>query len=104
MNRLISIFVIIIISCCLLKPSFSEPSFTVSSPNPRTKSHPTFDVDGFCKLRGNKSSWRITTGEALLFRAVITRIYEQAIPMVFEHNSYIWTTGRPVSALQHSPG
>lgn len=100
MNPLISIIVIIIISCCLLRLSFSKPSFTLRSPNPHAKSHPKFDIDCFCKLLGNKSRERNTTGEIILVTAVITRIYGQAIPMLFEHNSYIWTKGRSINALQ----
>lgn len=54
MNQLISIIVIIIISCCLLRLSFSKPSFTLRSLNPYAKSHPKFDVDCFCKLLGGQ--------------------------------------------------
>lgn len=103
MNRLISIIVIIIISCCLLILSFSKPSFTLRSPNPHAKSLPKFDVDCFCKLLGNKSRERSATGEIVLLMAVITRIYGQTIPMLFEHNSYICTKGRSINALQSSP-
>lgn len=87
MNLLISIIFIIIISCCLLRLIFSKPPFTLRSPNPHAKSHPKFDADCFCKLLGNKSSERSTTCEIVLFTAGITRIYGQAIPKLFEHNS-----------------
>lgn len=96
MNQLTSITVIITISCCLLKLRFfSKPSFTFGSPNPHTKSHPKFHADCFCKLLGNKSRERSTTGKIILFTGVIARIYGPASSIVFEHNSYIWINGGP---------
>lgn len=100
MNRLISIIVIIIISCCLQRLIFSKPFFTLRSPNPHANSRPKFDVDCFYKLLGNKNSERSTTGEIVLFTAVITRIYGRAIPMLFEHNSSTCTKRRSINALQ----
>lgn len=83
MNWLISVIVIIIINCCLLRLNFSKPSFTLRSPNSHVKSHPKFDGDSFCRVLGN------TSRNEIIFMAVMIRIYGQVIPMIFEDNSYI---------------
>lgn len=98
MNWLISIIVIIIISCCLLRLSFSKPSSTLRSPNSHVKSHPKFDGDSFCKQLGNTSRGRSTTG-GIIFMAVIARIYGQALPVIFEHLG----ESEIVGILQQSP-
>lgn len=98
MNWLISIIVIIIISCCLLRLSFSKPSSTLRSPNSHVKSHPKFDGDSFCKQLGNTSRGRSTTG-GTIFMALIARIYGQALPVIFEHLG----ESEIVGVLQQSP-